>query len=274
MIISVEGNEATGKSTLLHTAPLPIVSVSLDMGFDRAVYGALYDKFFKGLAIAKVKYKPGAKAEKNIWAGQDITVFEIPAPIQLDHNRIRGYMDIWEYWLQVYVEALQDPAVATIGVDTMTLLTRYKRDAYLEELQKKSGDTGPARKQLQQIEYGHPDGQIRSIFTYAQAMGKNLVVTHHLRDVYGPGMKDGRIEQMPTGESEHDGVRDVMKFVDVQLRNTKKQGQVISKFIKCGPNLSYEGMEVPGLTWDKLVDMLALGWHGPEFQRRQEKVEG
>lgn len=271
MIVSVEGGEATGKSTLLHTAPLPIVSISLDMGFDRAVYGALYDRFFKGLDIVKHRYIAGVQPDKTWYEGHDVTCFEIPAPLQFNPNAMLGYMDAWDYFMSVFVAAVQDPNVSTIGIDTMTLLTKYKRDAYLEELQKRGG---APRKQLQQIEYGHPDGQIRSIFTFAQALGKNLVVTHHLRDVYGQIMKDGKLDNGPTGALEHDGVRDIMRLVDVQLRNTLVDGRPFSTLIKCGPNLAMQGNGLANMTWDMLVDMVSMGWHGEPFQRRQEQTQG
>ncbi len=276
MIVSIEGQEATGKSTLAHTAPLPIVSISLDMGFDRAVYGALYDRFFRELDVLKHRYISGVQVDKTWFrspdgAIRDVTCFEIPAPLQFNPNKVQGYMAVWDYWMNVFVAAVQDPEVKTIVVDTMTLMTKYKRDAYLEELQRNETKD---RKQLQQIEYGHPDGQIRSIFTFAQAMGKNLVVTHHLRDVYGQVLRDGKLEIGPTGALEHDGVKDIMRLVDVQLRNTKKDNQLTSTFIKCGPKLALEGNSMPGMTWDMLVDMLSVGWNGPARDRRQERQEG
>lgn len=271
VILSIEGNEATGKTALALTAPLPIVMFSLDMGSERALYGALYEKYFDGLKIQTHRYQPLKPGEKPpAYEGNDITVYQLPAPIQLDNMRLVGYMEQWDYFMQVYAKAIQDPNVATVVVDTMTLLRKNKCDAYLQELQQ----GGRARKQLTQIEYGHPDGAIRSLYTFAQSLGRNFIGIHHLRPHYVTIMRNGQEESVPDGTDEIDGVRDTQRYVDVGLRNVKdKDGKLKSRFIKCGPNLSYEGMEIPNMTWDRLVSMLETGWHGPKYQRRIAEVE-
>lgn len=263
MIVSVEGQEATGKSTFAYTAPLPIVSFSFDMGAERALYGTQYDKHFKGLKIKTVLYP-----EKAEYAGNDITVYEIPAPIQMDVNRLTGYMEQWSYFLEIFAKAIQDPAVGTVVVDTMTLLRKNKCDAYLQEIQEKK-----PRKQLLQIEYGHPDGAVRNLFTFAQSLKKNLIVVHHLRAIYVPIVKpDGTTDTAPNGEYEHDGVKDSNRYIDVGIRNTKNKGTLTSEMFKCGPNLSLEGLKLPNMTWNMLVEMLSADWHGKPFDRREELV--
>lgn len=265
MLLSLEGSESTGKSTLAYTAPLPIISFSLDLGHSRALYGTQFEKHFQNLSIEVVEYKKGVEAPRI--EGKDILVYELPSPIQLDPDRLVGYMELWAYFIPVYVEAIQKKG-GTIIIDTMTLLTRYKREAYLQELQEKS--TGRPRKQLMQLEYGHPDSAIRSLYTFAQSTKHNLVVVHHLRDHYVSQVgRDGAVESVPDGTEEIDGIRDTFRYVDVALRNEKdKKGNLQSLFMKCGPNLAFEGTRVPNLTWNGLVDMLSLNWHGEPYERR------
>lgn len=266
MIISVEGMEASGKSTFMYTAPLPIVGFSLDMGHERAIYGMKFGEFFKGLKVEVVKYAP-KQPEYVSYKGNDITIYELPPPIQLDPKRIVGYMELWDYFLRIYVDALQDSDVSTVVIDTMTLLTKNKRDAYLQELQAKN--PGNPRKQLQQIEYGHPDGGIRSLYTFAKTAEKNLVAIHHLRDHYGPSLgADGQVTTAPDGTMEIDGLKDTPRFVDVRLLNEKKNGQISSTFVKCGYNLGLEGTTVNNLSWDMLVNMIEMTWSGRPFDRR------
>lgn len=264
MIISLEGQEATGKSTFAYTAPLPIVAFSLDLGHERAIYGTQFMEHFAGL---KIEVNPYSKVPKS-YKSNDITIYELPSPVQVDDKRLVGYMEQWEYFINIFADAMQDPNVSTVVVDTMTLLRKNKCDAYLQELQV----GGKVRKQLLQIEYGQPDGAIRALYTHAKSFGKNLVAVHHLRDHYASGVnRDGQIESMPDGTQEIDGVKDTLRYVDVSLRMTKTSGRLTSLIGKCGPNLAYEGNPVPDATWDRLVNMLETGWHGKPFPRRKER---
>lgn len=269
MIISLEGMESCGKSTFAHTGPLPIVSFSLDLGFDRAIYGTQYDKYFKGLVIDKHRYVAGEQPPLELG---DITCYELVPPLQTDQSRLKGFIELWQYFNTAFVNAVMNPLVRTVVIDTMTLLTKYKQSAYLQELQQKAPAGAQARQQLLQIEYASPNSDIRTVVNTANGLGKNLVVTHHLRDEYGKTLQsDGSVREGPTGRLEHDGVKDIMRLVDVQIRQEKKKGQLTSTMVKCGPNLSYEGVSIGNMDWDKLVDMLSLGWHGPSYERRKER---
>lgn len=279
MILNIEGAEATAKSTLALTAPLPIVCLSYDMGHKRAIWGSKFGEYFKDLKIEVVRYK--AKETPPSYAGNDITVYAIPAPMQLDKEDLRGYQDIWDYTLSIFGRAVMDDKMVTVVLDTMTLLTKHKRDAYLEEANLRN--PAQKRKQLTQIEYGRPDTELRSLYQMVASYEKNMVVIHHLRDHYGPVLKgDGKIEQGPDGTQEHDGVRDSPRFFDVSLRNENKEvtditgareKKIVSTFMKCGYNLSLQGMSITDATWDKIVRFIEdspPGWNGPRFDRRNE----
>lgn len=281
MIINVEGEEKTGKSTFAYTAPLPMVVFSFDMGHERAIFGKLYPEFFDGLDIATYKYKmpivtwangkATAKVEHEPFEGHDITIYEVPKPMQMDPNKVEGFMAQWAYFLTIYVKAMQDPLVQTVVIDTATLLYRNKVDAYLEELNMK----GNSRKQLLQIEYGHPNGEIRSVYDLASATGKNLVTVHHLRDHYvsRPG-RDGVIESVADGTLETDGMKETARKVDIELRIEKrKDGSLWGSMPTCGPNLAMEGVPVPNPTWDGVMGIVEIGWYGKPFPRRKP-VEG
>ncbi|KKL26304.1 hypothetical protein LCGC14_2396680, partial [marine sediment metagenome] len=53
MLLSIEGDEACGKTTLAYSAPLPIVGFAYDMGIERAIKGGKYEELFKDLSIEK-----------------------------------------------------------------------------------------------------------------------------------------------------------------------------------------------------------------------------
>lgn len=242
------------------------------MSFERAAYGSAFPKFFEGLTIKKHAYKAGEKPPG--YEGADITSYTCPMPMQLG-GRNTGFEELWEYFLELYVRWLQDPATAhgTFVIDTLTSLTRVSRDAYLQELQTKN----PAqdRQQLQQIEYGRPDEKIRAVLRNAKAMQRNLVVVHHLRPEYGQVQRDGKVVTGPIpGAFEHDGIGNVMQLVDVRLRQEKKDAQLTSKFLKCGPKLDLESMPaLGGMTWDFMIGLIESGWYGPAYDRREAKKE-
>ena len=279
MIINVEGEEKTGKSTFAYTAPLPIVVFSTDLGHQRAIYGKLYPEFFEGLDIAVFKYKKpqlewvngkaSAKVEYEPFTGHDITIYEMPTPLQLDPNRVEGFMAQWAYMLTIYVAAMQDPLLQTVVADTMTLVYKNKIDAYLEELNTKNA---ASRKQLLQIEYGHVNEGIRSLYDFAKSCEKNLVAVHHLRDHYVSRPKgNGEIESVADGTLETDGMKETSKKVDIVLRIEKtKEGKLIGKMPTCGPNLAMENIPVPNPTWDSVMEVVEMGWHGEKFPRRKE----
>jgi len=276
VIINVEGEEKSGKSSFAYTAPLPLVVFSTDLGHQRAIYGKLYPEFFQGLKIQEVKYKKPqiewvngqarAKVEWEPFTGNDITVYEMPIPMQIDLNKVEGFMAQWSYMLTIYLAAMQDELVQSVAMDTMTLVYKNKCEAYLEELNTRGGG---ARKQLLQVEYGHPNEGIRSLYDLARASGKNLVAVHHLRDHYVSRPKaSGEIESVADGTLETDGMRETNKKVDIVLRIEKKDGKLWGKMPTCGPNLAMENTPILSPTWDSLMDMVEMGWHGPKFPRR------
>ncbi|KKK65326.1 hypothetical protein LCGC14_2975300, partial [marine sediment metagenome] len=95
--LSIEGDKATGKTTLAYSAPLPIVGFAYDMGIERAIKGGKYDELFKGVRINIVPYVKGVEQGPACWNDMDITIFELPNPIQLDAMRLRGNTDLWVY---------------------------------------------------------------------------------------------------------------------------------------------------------------------------------
>ena len=246
MIISIEGEEATGKTTIAYSAPLPIVGISFDLGIERALYGAKFNELFKGVDIQVVPYtdtKTGIPANLT-----GIIIFELPQPIQLD-SRVRvGCVELWDRTLKLVSSALTSQHVATVVVDTMTIARRARADAYLQEL---------GRKQLLPVEWGIPNDSIRRIYTLAAGTHKHLAAVHHLTDQY-VDVPDGHggTKSITTGVRIFEGLSNTYRFVDVAVRNVKKKGQVSSHVLKCGYNLSLEDIETPNMTWDKLATQI------------------
>ena len=280
MILSIEGDEATGKTSLAYSAPLPIVGFALDMGIERAIYGGRYNDLFKGLSINIVPYDK--EPEGKTWGDADITIFELPPPIQLDSTLVVGNVALWNYFIQLIAKALSDPQVMSIVVDTMTVARRVKASAHLETLQRaafdQAGNRIPSanlREQLIQIEYGKVNDSIRDVYTTAAGVRKNLIAVHHLtderQDVVG---KDGKIEQALTGKRILEGLNGTHRFVDIALLTEKSGGEIKGKLLKDGYNLAQEGTVIENPTWDIVANLVSMGTGGRiELDRREKAVE-
>ena len=260
MILSIEGDEATGKTALAYTAPLPIVGFSFDPGYERAILGARYEEFFEGLNIKYVDYDKGGDPKLDTVA--DITIYNLPQQIQIDSDAIHGTNELWSYFVSLYTQAVQGGARSLV-VDTMTLARRIKADAYLQTLQEKNAQGARGRKQLLQIEWGHANDSIRDLYSVAQALKKNLVAIHHMTDERKDGIdRDGAVTSMLTGKKVLEGLNQTYRYVDVALRMEKKGSELTGTMVKCGYNLQLEGNPLKNVSWDRLVTMIEMGLGG------------
>ena len=267
MILSIEAEEKCGKSTMAYTAPLPIVGFSFDLGHDRAINGTMHDEWFKGLKIETILYKQGEKPVAN-WNSNDITIYQLPRPIQLDSDKVLGFRELWNYFIILFSKAVEDDSISTVVIDTMTLCRRIKNDAYLQELQ-----VGGSRKQLLQIEYSHPNDELRNIYDLLKALDKNAVVTHHLTDEYGKVIKnDGTIDTQPTGKRLLEGLTGTYRHIDAAIRLERKQGDIQGTIVECGHNIKLVGNPVAA-NWDAVVGMIEGSLGGRvRFDHRKEQA--
>ena len=250
MHLSIEGDEATAKTTFAYTAPTPIVGFSFDLGSERAIYGTKFDDYFKGLDIQINNWK--SKASK---LGKDITIWEMPIPVQLDPAHMIGMSELWQWFMQKMVEACGNDDVRTIVVDTMTLARSLASDAHLQSLQTKNTD----RKQLLQIEWKDPNGKIQAIWDYTRALGKNMIGVHHLKDDYKEFVNSkGEKESVNVGTKSLEGLKTTHRIVDIAIRNEKATGVIKTKIMKCGYNLSQEGLSLDNCDWNCLVGSISM----------------
>jgi len=257
MILSIEGDEKTGKTTMAYTAPLKIVGFQFDMGAERALYGARFDRYFKGLRINIVTYPgPGKMPETTFEA--DITIFELPLPIQIDSIEVAGARELWDYFLVGLGAALRDTSVHSIVVDTMTLARRIKADAYLQGLQEKDkAKKERIRERLQEIEYGRPNDAIREIYTAAAGTRKNLIALHHLKDERAESIgADGKVVRQITGKKLLEGLNNTYRFVDVALRMKTNSATIQATIVSCGYSLDLKEFVLPETDWNTLMQII------------------
>lgn len=270
MLISLEGEEATGKTTFAYTAPLKVVGFSFDMGAQRALYGGKAS-LFEGLKINVVPYPSGCKPIKA-WEDFDIAVYEMPRPVQLRGIRIQGCIAMWEYLVQLYNMAMEDPTVRSVVLDTATIARRVRCDAFLEDLQDNTPKGKEARVRLTQIEYGAPNDDIRALYTRAEGIKKNLILVHHLTDEYKDHINSkGDKEQVITGRRVLEGLKGTHRAVDVALLLEEEKGEVVGTMLKCGYNLGLKGASLANPTWDSVATRISMSLGDRlEFERRNQ----
>src|SRR3972149_7928343 len=91
---------------------------------------------------------------------------------------------MYDQFVSDLVRELKASDVDTIVIDTATQMREITNDGYLQELQEIPSKPGEFRVQLQQIEYGAPNGRIQSIYQAIKSSGKNMVLTHYEEDEY------------------------------------------------------------------------------------------
>ncbi len=207
MIFGIWGPDKSCKTTLALSAPKPLVVMEFDIGgFERA------KRNLPHLPIAD-------------WVRQGLIRYEAyPMPVQVGQldpatmsvrpsKIIVGIKELFYRWLTAYLGHLRDTNLASVVVDTSTLLYSITCDGYLQEKQEiqldSRGNILPGEKlrvQLTQLEYREPNNRMRGIIYNAKAAGKNLILTHHERDEYKlQPQKDGSLAQSPTGRKERAG---------------------------------------------------------------------
>lgn len=208
-VVGIWGEDKTGKSTLALTFPKPMLVLEIDVGgFDRAV---------NPISVGNKMYH-----WQDLIKSGDITIKNYAMPFQTDQisnlslgertlaspsRKVKGMRELYYRLLQDYMDALDDPNIQTIVVDTGTLLWELTTSAYLQELQEKQfdqkGNLLPGEKmrvQLQQIEYKEPNIRMRAFIYQSKVRGKFLIMTHHASDEYGQIMVNGSLQKGPTGK--------------------------------------------------------------------------
>ena len=237
MILGIWGEDKTCKTTLALSAPKPLVVMELDIGgFERAKRNLnghlpILDWCRQGLITCESYAMP-------ITA---IGSIDLSRSVITPSKRIAGMKELFYAFLGSYLRHLQNPKLATIVVDTATILKQVTDDAYLQEKQEAQFDTSGKllqnqrlREQLTQIEYKEPNTRTRGIYYNAKAAGKNLILVHHARDEYKSTThtnRDGNLvtENMPTGKRERAGFSTLGDSADMIVHTYVERQSVLGE---------------------------------------------
>jgi len=262
MIVGIWGEDKTCKTSLALTFPKPMVIMEMDIGgYDRAKY-RFQDDINKGL----IKYEPYPMpltfGTLNMEGLLDPSKLEIKPSKQ-----VIGMKELFYKWAASYLRHLKDINIASIVIDTATLLYSITCDSYLQELQEKQlplnanglgRDGKQLRSQLLQIEYREPNNRMRGIIYNAKASGKHLIMTHHARDEYKPmPQRDGSIANSQTGKRERAGFSTLGDSADV-IVHTFWDG--VKNIPTCTVDLAevkpLEGMLLETPTYEKIASRI------------------
>jgi hypothetical protein len=230
MIVGSWGEDKSCKTTFALTFPKPLVFMEFDIGgFGRAVY-----RFEKDSIIVKSDKEWKQQTSSNL-----IKYEAYPLPMtfgRFDPKKLEiipskmvvGMKELFYKWAGKYITHLQDDRVATIVIDTATLLKQVCDDGYLQEIQENQLNPDGTLKdpkdkfrvQLIQIEHREPNTRMRGILYNAKAAGKHLILVHHARDEYKPmPQKDGTLANSATGKRERAGFATLGDSADIILYN-------------------------------------------------------
>lgn len=214
------GEDKSCKNTLALSFPKPMVDMEFDIGgFRRSCRNLphlpIKDWYDQGLITLEQYIMPFQLAEE----------FDPIRDIVRPDKIVRGMKELFYQFAAAFIKHLKDPKIATIMVDTGTLLNEVTIGGYLQELQEKQLPLKPdglgrdgktLRTQLQEQEYRERNIRMRGFAYQAKAHDKNLIVTHHATDEYGlVKQKDGTIGKGQTGKREMHGWRQWGDSADV-----------------------------------------------------------
>lgn len=263
-IYGIWGEDKACKSTLALSFPRPMVFMEFDIGgFVRACRNLphlpIKDWFDQGLIRYEAYPLPMTFGKFD------------PASLTMKPSKlIVGMKELFYQFATSYIKHLQDKDIATIVIDTATILKTVTDDCYLQELQEKQlpldpvtglgSDKKPLRVQLLQIEYKEPNNRTRGIYYNAKSHGKNLVLVHHARDEYKPQLqKDGTIANSPTGKRERSGFATLGDSADV-IVYTYWDGKTKKPYCKVelAEVKELEGMVFEEPSYDKIVKVIKM----------------
>lgn len=240
-VVGLWGGVASAKSSIAATFPGPIAWHSFDVG---------------GLQRARVP------------EGQQVTLYEYPAPIKLDMLRKRanleGWTELWASFLSNLVANLNSDC-QTIVIDTGTRCWLACHRAYLQMKQEAAEAANkPIPEGLLQIEYGEVNPWMFQVLDAPKQRGKFLVLTAHDEEerqdqIVKGELKEGVVVLGPDGKPvmKPQGFRHLPKNADLMIRMVAEAGVPWGVITKSGlVTLKLEGARIKNPTFGKLEEVL------------------
>lgn len=252
LLLGIWGDIKTCKTTLALTAPKPIFHIDADLGFERAEGKVLQD--YPGIIITKLTDEP-FEAQRQVQPFEIITK-RYAMPIRWPGAPVTGLIDLLGVIASDVGSAYMHPEIASIVIDTGTVMWQVASGAHLERAQLKD----PTRINLSQIEYARPNSEMRALYGGARAYGKNLVIAHHVggkyQDVLGDrGVESQRIGDTWAGFGGMGGIVDVVgrTGVDYSVKGVVKP---VLRIDECGYSLTMRDLVLEYPTFKLILEAI------------------
>jgi len=214
--VMLYGERKTGKTTFALSAPKPMVVLDFELGIDGV--------------------------EKRYIQDEDkITVHSLVSQAVIDKRKnLTVAKEFWKEIQEIYNDALEDPGVASIVLDTGSSVWDACRHCYLAELKEKE----PSRVQLTPVEYTEPNRRMKNFIIQSRLHNKVLVITHHTKEEY--------VKNEPTGNYTWDGFKHAGDLCDVVLYFRKKDRKPYVMVEDCRLSMMAEGLEREAPTYQSI----------------------
>jgi hypothetical protein len=204
----VWGEIKTGKTSISLSFPKPLVHFDLDLSFERAAHR------FRHFNIERLSVYtalgPILQAHQASGEWPDIIVIPYAVPVKWPGVNIHGMIAMWDAFVGDVEAAYLTPGVASLSVDTGSMVWKIATTAHLERVQ----INNPNRQNLIQIEYSRPNTELKGLYGGSFTHHKNLIITHHVGGVYKDQLTNKGVEQMRVGDT-WDGFSGMGQIVDL-----------------------------------------------------------
>jgi len=267
MIISLKGENFTGKSGFGLSCPKKIGWHETDMnGFERALpHFELADPKIR----SKIKHYTYPVPDSYMQGDLGVSV----------SPRLYGLKELWQEFVHNLLDDIDSVDILSIVIDTFSQMYPICADSLLQEKQEAQEVDGKLpkgeryREQLIQIEYRAVNQRMHAIFDVVAKANKNLIIIHHMTDIWGQVMKDGQVKDGVVGRdakgwhncglASSDLSDIVIEMAQGDPRKSYGNGkQDATKFystlVKSGEARSLRGMVIEDLTYDDLITRLNM----------------
>jgi hypothetical protein len=240
LLVGVEGETGTGKSTFVLDAPDPMFILNYDNGLRLILDNRLDEGWDHVVGIHTVK---------------------LPPTVNKDADK-----KLLEEAQKKYLAAAQDPDVRTLAIDTGKQLWEHVRRAVLGQL-----------LQVPPILYTGANATFKWFMETADYYKKNLIVTWPMGDEYVGGKdKKGNPIEIKSGKRVRSGKGDAEEMVELHIRMEKDINipEVPDKFslriLKCRPNTALEGEVIEGMLEPECLGFVGLAMKVFPASKRSE----
>jgi hypothetical protein len=250
VIVGVQGEDKSGKTSFALSLPKPIYHMELDVGGFRRAAWRWQEDVDKGDIVSKVYRVPQSVLRERLLGGLQLK----------KQGHVVGAKELWYEILEDVIGVCEGRILtpdgrefATIGMDSYPEVWNTCHRSYLQELQEIQKD----RVQLMSIEYGEPNSRMGVLAYGIKDSGKNLVLTNYMTDKYETVLSGGSMKEMVVGRTAA-GWKQLTKIVDVLVETRIKGGESEGEVMLCGLAMELTGMKFKNPTWGMVEQAVGM----------------